>query len=39
MKIDNSTLSVIAVRTSQYPDDNKPEFYLSEEVMSVKAVL
>ncbi|NLL01827.1 MAG: YihA family ribosome biogenesis GTP-binding protein [Mollicutes bacterium] len=28
MKIDNSTLSVIAVRTSQYPDDNKPEFLL-----------
>ena len=28
MKIDNSTLSVIAVRTSQYPEDNKPEFLL-----------
>lgn len=28
MKIDNSTLSVIAVRRSQYPEDNKPEFLL-----------
>ncbi len=28
MKIDDSTLNVIAVRTSQYPDDNKPEFLL-----------
>ncbi len=28
MKIDNSTLSVIAVRTSQYPEPNKPEFLL-----------
>lgn len=28
MKIDSSNLNVIAVRTSQYPDDNKPEFLL-----------
>ncbi|MDD4187184.1 MAG: ribosome biogenesis GTP-binding protein YihA/YsxC [Bacilli bacterium] len=28
MKIDNSILSVIAVRISQYPEDNKPEFLL-----------
>ena len=28
MKIDNSNLSTIAVRTSQYPTDNKPEFLL-----------
>ena len=28
MKIDNSDLSAIAVRTTQYPDDNKPEFLL-----------
>lgn len=28
MKIDNSTLSVIAVRTSQYPEADKPEFLL-----------
>ena len=28
MKIDSSNLSVIAVRTSQYPTDNKPEFLL-----------
>ncbi|MDD2409178.1 MAG: ribosome biogenesis GTP-binding protein YihA/YsxC [Bacilli bacterium] len=28
MKIDNSFLSVIAVRISQYPEPNKPEFLL-----------
>lgn len=28
MKIDSSNLNVIAVRTSQYPTDNKPEFLL-----------
>ena len=28
MKIDSSNLSTIAVRTSQYPTDNKPEFLL-----------
>jgi GTP-binding protein len=28
MKIDSSNLNVIAVRTSQYPEDNKPEFLL-----------
>ncbi len=28
MKINKSKLNVIAVRTSQYPDDNKPEFLL-----------
>lgn len=28
MKIDNSVLNVIAVRTSQYPDDLLPEFLL-----------
>lgn len=28
MKIDSSNLSTIAVRTSQYPADNKPEFLL-----------
>lgn len=28
MRIDSSNLNVIAVRTSQYPDDNKPEFLL-----------
>ena len=28
MKIDNSNLNVIAVRTSQYPTDLKPEFLL-----------
>lgn len=28
MKIENSNLSAIAVRTSQYPTDNKPEFLL-----------
>ena len=28
MKIDSSNLSAIAVRTSQYPTDNKPEFLL-----------
>lgn len=28
MKIENSDLSAIAVRTSQYPEDNKPEFLL-----------
>lgn len=28
MKIENSNLNVIAVRTSQYPTDNKPEFLL-----------
>ncbi|MDD2238528.1 MAG: ribosome biogenesis GTP-binding protein YihA/YsxC [Bacilli bacterium] len=28
MKIDSSVLSVIAVRTSQYPEPNKPEFLL-----------
>lgn len=28
MKINTSDLAVIAVRTSQYPEDNKPEFLL-----------
>ena len=28
MKIENSNLNAIAVRTSQYPTDNKPEFLL-----------
>ncbi len=28
MKIENSNLNIIAVRTSQYPADNKPEFLL-----------
>ena len=28
MKIDNSELTVIAVRKTQYPEDNKPEFLL-----------
>lgn len=28
MKIESSNLNVIAVRTSQYPTDNKPEFVL-----------
>ena len=39
MKIDNSTLSVIAVRTVNILMIINRSFYLSEEVMSVKAVL
>ena len=39
MKIENSNLNVIAVRTSQYPNDGKKEFLLVVAVMQGKVVL